>query len=98
MPFEFLFPLLSALIYVVGVLLLKRATELGVSVWRMTCVCNLVTAASFALLALLPGGTVSLEQLWQPAIVGALFVVGQILSLLALRIGDVSVATPVLGL
>jgi drug/metabolite transporter (DMT)-like permease len=99
MPFEYLFPLLSAAVYVVGVLLLKRATELGVNVWRMTCVCNLVAAACFAPLALLGAGTaMTAGPWWQPALVAGLFVTGQMLSLLALRIGDVSVATPVLGL
>jgi drug/metabolite transporter (DMT)-like permease len=45
------------------------------------------------------GGTVPSAPLWwQPAFAGLLFFGGQVLTLLALSTGDVSVATPVLGL
>lgn len=38
-----------------------------------------------------------LGLLWQPAVVGALFLIGQLLTFLAVHRGDVSIATPVLG-
>ena len=98
MPLEFVFPLLSAFIYVIGVLLLKRAAELGGDVWRISAVCNWATAAAFVPLLALGGNVPALEQFWQPAVVGLLFVTGQTVAFLALRVGDVSVATPVLGL
>jgi hypothetical protein len=86
------------MVYVVGALLIKRAADLGADVWRTVRVCNFATALSFAPLALL-GGTIPAWQLcWQPALVAVLFVAGQVFALLALNVGDVSVATPVLGI
>jgi drug/metabolite transporter (DMT)-like permease len=44
------------------------------------------------------GGTIPSSTLWwQPPVAGVLFFAGQIFTLLALNVGDVSVATPVLG-
>ena len=39
-----------------------------------------------------------LELLWQPAVIGALFLAGQYFMFMAVRLGDVSIAAPVLGL
>lgn len=36
-------------------------------------------------------------MIWQPAVIGALFVAGQLVTLLAVRYGDVSIAAPVQG-
>lgn len=45
------------------------------------------------------GGTIPPPSLWwQPPVAAVLFFSGQVFSLLALNVGDVSVATPVLGL
>ncbi len=90
-------PLLAALVYVAGALLAKRSAELGVGVWRTAFVSNLVSALLFALLLPL-GGTVHLDRLWQPALVAVFYLLGQLLNFLALQRGDVSVATPVMGL
>lgn len=81
----------------VAALLLKRAADLGADIWRTTRACNLASALLFAPLALLGGTIPSWGLLWQPAVVGLLFVTGQVLTLLALKVGDVSVATPVMG-
>ncbi len=92
-----LLPLLAALIYVAGALLAKRSAELGVGVWRTAFISNLVSAALFALL--LPfGSTFRGDLLWQPALVAVFYLLGQLLNFLALQHGDVSVATPVMGL
>jgi len=92
-----LLPLGSGIIYVVGALLLKRAADLGGDVWRTVRACNFTTAALFVPMILLGGTVRPAHDFWQPALAAALFVTGQVLSLLALNIGDVSVATPVLG-
>jgi drug/metabolite transporter (DMT)-like permease len=92
-----LLPLASALIYVVGALLIKRSNEFGVGIWRTTFVSNLTSALLFLLLLPL-GGTVNLDLWWEPVIVAGLFVLGQVCNFLSLQLGDVSVATPVLGL
>ena len=44
------------------------------------------------------GGTMQpASLLWQPAIIGGLFLAGQLLMFLAVKFGDVSIAAPVLG-
>jgi drug/metabolite transporter (DMT)-like permease len=93
-----LLPLTSAIVYVAAALLLKRASDLGADVWRTTRVINYTSAAVAAPLWLL-GGTIPPSALWwHPPVAASLFFGGQILTLLALSTGDVSVATPVLGM
>ena len=91
-----LLPLLAAMFYVLGALLVKRANGFGVGVWRTTFVSNVTSAVIFQL-ALPLGGTFQMELIWQPALVGLVFFGGQVFNFLALQRGDVSVATPVLG-
>lgn len=86
------------MVYVLGALLLKRASDLGADLWRTARICNFTTAAIFMPLFFLGGVIPEVIWWWQPALVGLLFVLGQVLTLLSLRIGDVSVATPVMGI
>jgi drug/metabolite transporter (DMT)-like permease len=93
-----LLPLVSAIVYVIGALLLKRASDLGADIWRTTRIINYTSALVAAPLWML-GGTIPASALWwQPPVAAVLFFTGQIFTLLALNTGDVSVATPVLGL
>ena len=92
-----LLPLLSSLLYVGGALFLKQAGGHGVGLWRTTFVANLICGASFNVLWFLGGNFPTVALWWQPAVVALLFFAGQILSFLAIERGDVSVATPVLG-
>jgi drug/metabolite transporter (DMT)-like permease len=92
-----LLPLVSAMLYVIGALLMRRAADYGVGFWRTTFVANLICAAVFAPLLLL-GGAFHIELLWQPAVVAVLFVAGSVLNFISLDRGDVSIATPVLGI
>ena len=92
-----LYPLLAAIVYAIGSLLLKRALTQGVGAWRMTFVCNLLLAAMAAPLFLLSAPPTP-EALWyQPLVAGVAFFLGQVFTFLAINKGDVSVATPVLG-
>src|SRR5690242_9776768 len=97
MRWHLLFPLASSLLYVAGVLLIKRTADFGVGVWRTTFVSNVAVALLF--LGLLPMGGVGWHwgEIWQPLIIAVLYVGGQALTFLALETGDVSVATPALG-
>ena len=97
MPLSLLLPLLSGIAYAIAALLVKRAADLGIGVWRTAFIANVAGAALFQPLLLL-GGQIHLELWWQPVVLGCCFVVGQWLSFAALDRGDVSVATPVLGL
>jgi drug/metabolite transporter (DMT)-like permease len=97
LPLHLLLPLIAASVYVIGALLLKRAADLGADVWSTTRIINYTTALMATPLWLLGGTIPSASLWWQPAAAGMLFFAGQVFSLLALSTGDVSVATPVLG-
>ena len=93
-----LLPLVAAVIYVVAALLIKRASDLGAGVWRTTRIINYTSLLVAAPLLLL-GGTIPPSHLWwHPPAAAVLFFAGQVFTLLALNTGDVSIATPVLGL
>ena len=92
-----LFPLVSAVLYVIGAVFLRRAADFGVGFWRTTFVANLIAAAAFAPMWCL-GGEFHPPLLWQPALAGLLFVLGSVLNFVSLNKGDVSLATPVLGI
>lgn len=93
-----IYPLIAALFYAFGALVLKRSSDLGVGLWRTTFVANLIVAALFSLLWLLPGHPIERELLWQPGLIAMCLFVGQISQFLALEKGDVSVAVPIFGL
>ena len=89
--------LVAAVIYAVGALLVKRASDLGVGVWRTAFVANITAALIFQPL-LFFGGTIHPELWWQPVVAACCFVGGQWLTYMSLQYGDVSVATPELGI
>lgn len=93
-----LLPLASSVIYVFGALLVRRAADLGVGVWRTTFISNTLSAILFLPLTLMGGPGQPWSALWQPALVALFLVAGQTLGFFALSRGDVTVATPVLGL
>lgn len=92
-----LFPLASSILYVIAALFLKQAAARGIDIWLTALVCNFTTAFLFLFLWPLGGDPIQASLLWQPLVVALLFVLAQVLNFLALKIGDVSVATPVMG-
>src|SRR5687767_12764426 len=97
MTLTYILILIAAVFYAAGAMLVKRAAELGVGAWRTTFVANLIgTLLYLPLLAL--GGVWRGELWWQPVIVAVCYVAGQVLTFLSFDYGDVSVATPVLGI
>lgn len=90
-------PLISSLLYVTAALFFKQAAARGVGPWRTALCCNGFTAIAFLALWPLGGTFPGFALLWQPLIAAVLFVGGQVLTFLALDKGDVSIATPVLG-
>lgn len=96
--YHLLLPLLSSVIYVFGALLVRRAADLGVGVWRTTFVSNTLSAILFLPALALGGSGQPWTAWWQPAVVGLLLMSGQLLGFFALAKGDVTIATPVLGL
>lgn len=98
MNLTLLIPAACAFTYVVAALLFKRAAGLGVGVWRTTFVSNWAITATFVPLWFLAGRPVQPPVLyWQPAVLALLFFGGQAFIFLALKRGDVTIATPVMG-
>lgn len=97
-PLHLILPSCSAFVYVLAALFLKRASELGAGMWRSVKLCNFTAALVFSFLLPLGGEIPPAALWWQPAVPALLFVAGQVLTMLTLRVGDVSVATPVMGL
>jgi drug/metabolite transporter (DMT)-like permease len=95
MPFALV--LIAAVLYAAGAMVVKRAADFGVGAWRTAFVSNVVTALAFQPLLLL-GGRWHPELWWQPVLVALCFIAGQWLTFVSLESGDVSVATPVLGI
>ncbi|MEO2046626.1 MAG: DMT family transporter [Pirellulales bacterium] len=92
-----LFPFIASLLYVAATLFVKRTAELGIDLWRITFVANLVTAALFLCVWPMGGEFPGFALLWQPALVALAFLSGQLLMFVALEKGDISIVTPVLG-
>ena len=87
----------SSILTVLGLLLLKRAQAQGTSTWTTLIVVTWTTAVAFSALTLIGGTMQPLSLVWQPAIVGALFLAGLSFTFLGVQIGDVSIVTPVQG-
>ncbi len=97
-PAYLFIPLACGFFYVVSMLSFKRAGDFGVGVWRTTFIANWACALVFLPFWLKQGwAPVPATLYWQPAVIGVLFLFGQILMFLAITRGDVSVATPVMG-
>jgi len=92
-----LLPAGSAILYVVAVLLIKRTIACGTGQKTINLYVNLAPAIVFQALWCWAGAA-DWSLAWQPAATGAVYVLGQIFTFLALRHGDVSLATPLLGL
>ncbi|MFH1497300.1 MAG: EamA/RhaT family transporter [Verrucomicrobiota bacterium] len=96
-PSHLLLPLASGFGYVVAVMLVKGSARHGVGLWRTTFVSNVAMGVCFAPFWLLGGAAGGWGDWWRPAVAAAAFFMGQVLTFMALA-GEVSVATPVLGL
>jgi len=94
----YLLPFLGGIVYVFAALFLKRTGESGGETWHTIRICNWTAAVAFMPLLFLGGTFPGWDKLWQPALVGLLFVSGQVSTVLALKVGDVSLATPVMGI
>ena len=87
----------SAIVYTVGALCAKRSLASGATVWQVNFAANM--AMSVLYLPFWLGA--DLSKLWtdgyRPVLTAAAFFTGQLFTFAALRKGDVSVATPLLG-
>jgi hypothetical protein len=93
----FLIPLICALLYPLGTLLMKRAMEKGVDLWSMLAVNYWGMAAVFAFVVPFEGLPIPWHLWYQPLLVGLLSFSGQACALKAVSTGELTVATPALG-
>lgn len=91
-------PLLAAILFAGAALLMKRTTQWNVEIWRVSFVCNVVSAVVFQPFWCVAGDLPGWGVWWQPLFVALLYVAGQVLTLTSLSQGEISVAAPVLGL
>lgn len=97
MPFYLLLPLAAALVYALGSVLVKRSLKDGVGMRQSFHLANLVLGATFLPLWLISGKPIDWVHVWRPMIMGTTFFIGQFLTFLAFRRGDVSLVTPLMG-
>lgn len=96
-PPYLLFPLGAAMIYAVGSLSLRAASTVGSGPWRATCMTNLLAATMFLFYVEgWPNPDLPLHW-WSVIGLGGLFFLGNVLTVLSLSVGDVSIAAPVLA-
>jgi drug/metabolite transporter (DMT)-like permease len=89
--------LIAAIAFASGSMVFKRAFAEGATTAHLAVVNNVILAALFLPLLALERKPIPWSDWEQPALTGVFFAVGHLLSVLALRVGDVSVATPLLG-
>ena len=91
-----LFALAAAVVYALAAMLLKRSSDLGNGPLRTSLVCNVICAVLFLPIFAFDG--VVLWDRWhEPTLIGLCYVSGQWFTFMSLKHGDVSVATPVMG-
>jgi len=90
-------PLLSAVLYSLSAVFLRRAERMGVGTVAIMLVTNAVTALAFGLYYPWADFPAAPAVLWPVLGVALTFVAGQWFTLLAFTKGEVSVATPTLG-
>lgn len=93
-----LLPFASAILYPVGNLFLKRSIHEGGGLIRSLFVSNIVLALCFAPLLGFVREPPDWSQWGWPVLTGTTYFLGQLFTLIAIRSGDVSVQTPLMGL
>jgi len=92
---------IAAFGYAVAALLTKRALAAGAGILRISFIMNWVFVPVFALLLIshesTNGSVIPWEKMHYPAFTGCLFFLGQVFTFAAIRFGDVSLQTPIMG-
>jgi drug/metabolite transporter (DMT)-like permease len=86
-----------AIVYTVGALCAKRALAGGATVWQVNFAANMAMSVLFLPFWLGADLTKVLTWGYKPVLAAGAFFTGQLFTFAALRKGDVSVATPLLG-
>ena len=96
-PLEYIAPLLAAFIYAIGALFSKTAFSGGVGVARTLVLYNWIMFLFFVPFAFFIAEAPAWDQWLWPFLAGTLFFFGQLTTFAAIRLGDVSVQSPIMG-
>lgn len=88
---------LSAIIYAVAAVFSKQALSRGAGILRLSFAVNLVFLPIFSTLLVRHEVVIDWGSVHQPVITGVLFFAAQIFTFSAIRVGDVSLQTPIMG-
>ena len=93
-----LLPLAASVIFVFGMMFAGQAIHRGANPLTGTLYTNVLLGLIWIVVAVVNRDLAPVEQWPKGFLVGVLFLIGQLLTFTAYRYGDVSVATPVLGI
>lgn len=97
MPLYLLLPLSAAVVYALGSISIKRALGDGVVMGQSFHLSNVVLGLVFLPLIVPGWQRIDWSQVWHPLLMGTTFFVGHWLTFLAIRRGDISLVTPLMG-
>ncbi len=93
-----LLPFFASVLFVCGLIFVKKAGESGSGPLTIMFVANACSAVFFSGFLLLGGTWPAWTLFWQPCVIAVLFMLGLTFTFLAIHQGDVSVATPIFGM
>ncbi len=96
-PMHLILPLIAAIAFAAGSLVFKRAFAEGATLSHAVGLNNVALGVLFLPLMALDPRPIPWNLLHLPFLAAATFVAGHLFNVAALRVGDVSVATPLLG-
>lgn len=97
MPLYLLLPLSAAVVYALGSISIKRALKEGAVVGQTFHLSNLVLGLVFLPLLFRGFGKIDWSLAWKPFVMGTTFFAGHWLTFGAIRRGDISLVTPLMG-
>jgi len=92
-----LLPLLAAIAFAAGSMVFKRAFQEGAGLAHALVLNNVALGIAFLPLLALDPHPVNWSRAHLPALTALTFIVGHLFNVLSLKLGDVSVSTPLLG-
>lgn len=88
---------IAALGYSVAAVFSKQALSRGAGILRLSFMMNLIFLPVFGILLLQHSGAIPWDRIQYPILTGVFFFLGQIFTIAAIRLGDVSLQTPMMG-
>ena len=98
MELFYIYPLITAFIYTLGTLCIKRSSEAGVGPWRTTFFSNLIHGLLAFGFYFLSDYAINLNDLLDVSKAAICFFLGQLFTCLAIHKGDISLVTPLMGI